>query len=56
MAISKRRILKQVEAYIERNIIGDDGFYPILNEGDKCVEEAIKVLKDKKRYNEILKN
>ena len=56
LALSKRRILKQTYAYIERNIIGDDGFYPILNTNDKCVEEAVKVLQDKKRYNSILSN
>lgn len=39
---SSKVIDTQLKAYIARNIIGEDGFYPIIREIDKTLLEAIK--------------
>jgi carboxyl-terminal processing protease len=44
--ISAPAIENQIFANIGRNFFDDDGFYPIILERDKCVNEAIKVLKN----------
>lgn len=44
----------QVKAYIARNIIGEDGFYPIIQEVDKTLEKAIQLSKSKKEINQLL--
>lgn len=41
---SEKLIVNQIQAYICRNILGDKGFYPILNLDDKTVQKAIEVL------------
>ena len=41
---SEKLIVNQIQAYICRNILGDKGFYPILNLNDETVEKAIEVL------------
>lgn len=53
--ISKKRIVKQLYAYIVRDVLGDDGFYPILNNDDKCVQTAIETLQTPAELNRILK-
>jgi len=45
--ISKRFLLKQLNAYISRNILGDKGFYPLLYKDDKTVRSALESLKKK---------
>ena len=52
--ISKNRIKKQVYAYIVRDVLGDDGFYPILNKDDKCVQIAIEKIQNQDELNRIL--
>lgn len=42
--ISKDIILTQLKAYISRNILGDEGFYPLLYKNDKTVRKALEVL------------
>lgn len=42
LSSSEKTIEKLIQAYIVRNIFGDEGFYPIWNEGDKTIEAAIK--------------
>lgn len=37
-------ITQQVNAYIIRNILHDDGFFPLLNKYDKTVKKAIEEL------------
>ncbi len=44
--ISKNVIDVELKAYIARNIIDNDGFYPILGEIDEVLHEAIHQLKD----------
>lgn len=41
---SKEIIINSLQAYISRNILGDKGFYPILNLNDQTVEKAVEVL------------
>ncbi len=53
--ISRRRIMKQVYAYIARDVLGDDGFYPLLNSDDKAVKIAIEKLQNPDEMNRILK-
>ena len=52
--ISNNRIKKQVYAYIVRDVLGDDGFYPILNKDDKCVQIAIEKIQNQEELNRIL--
>ena len=46
--ISGPLILKQIEAYIVRNFFDDDGFYPIFQNDDVTLQEAVKVLREGK--------
>ena len=46
---SEELIVNQLQAYICRNILGDNGFYPVLNLSDKTVLKAIDVLVEGKR-------
>jgi carboxyl-terminal processing protease len=43
---SSNLILKYVYAYIARNMLNDEGFYPILNMNDEMVEKAIEVIEE----------
>lgn len=53
--ISKEAITTQINAYIVRNILDNDGFYPVLNQEDPTVLKAIEVLSNnQKEYNAIL--
>jgi len=52
LKISSHIIENQVEAYIARNIIGEEGFYPIIKNIDKTLLEAIE--KTKKPIQETL--
>jgi len=45
--ISKNTIIKQLKAYITRNTLGDEGFYPILYKDDKTVLMALEQLRKK---------
>ncbi len=48
MNISRKLILDQLKAYITRNILGDAGFYPILNANDKTVLKALETIRKTK--------
>jgi len=39
--------LMQLKAYISRNSIGDQGFYPLLYKDDKTVKTALEQLRKK---------
>ena len=43
-------ITQQVNAYIIRNILHDDGFFPLLNKYDKTVKKAIEELNKTGKY------
>lgn len=42
LKLSSKVIDTQLKAYIARNIIGEQGFYPIIQDIDKTLQEAIK--------------
>ena len=46
--ISKKVIINLLQAYITRNSLGDNGFYPLLYKDDKTVMKALQQLKMKK--------
>jgi carboxyl-terminal processing protease len=48
LAISGKFIQRQLNAYITRNIIGENGFYPLFYKDDKTILKAIDVLANKK--------
>ena len=43
--VSKKLLDNQIKAYIVRNILGDNGFYPMLNKNDETVKKALEALK-----------
>ncbi|HRZ97816.1 MAG TPA: S41 family peptidase [Paludibacter sp.] len=45
---SKNFITSQLNAYISRNILGDEGFYPILFQYDETISKAIDEINKKK--------
>jgi len=45
--VSKRFMLMQLKAYISRNTLGDQGFYPLLYKEDKTVKVAVEQLRKK---------
>lgn len=46
---------RHIKATIARDLFGTGYFYEIMNADDDEIMEAVKVLKDEKRYNRILK-
>lgn len=42
---SKNQIVTRIKSYVSRNILGDQGFYPILYRNDPTVLKALEVLK-----------
>jgi carboxyl-terminal processing protease len=45
IAESKQLMMTQLYAYIARNTLGEEGFFPVLFKNDKAVNKAIEVLK-----------
>lgn len=45
LEISRGIIDTQIKAYIARNILDNEGFYPIIREVDKTVQKAVSVLR-----------
>ena len=45
LKISGLIIGTQLKAYISRNIIGEEGFYPIIQKIDKTLKNAIEISK-----------
>ncbi|MDD3080449.1 MAG: S41 family peptidase [Paludibacter sp.] len=48
LALSGKFLTGQLEAYIIRNILGDDGFYPMYYQDDETVLKAVSVIKKQK--------
>lgn len=46
--ISKRFIDNQLKSYITRNILGDEGFYPLFYKDDKTVLKALEMIRKQK--------
>lgn len=45
--ISKKIIVTQIKGYISRNILGDEGFYPLFYKNDKTIKKALEALSKK---------
>ncbi|MGQ1889463.1 S41 family peptidase [Thermophagus sp. OGC60D27] len=43
--ISKKLIVNETKAYIARNILDNEGFYPIIREQDEVLNKALEVIK-----------
>ncbi len=54
LAASRKIIDTQIKAYIARNIIGEEGFFPIIKEIDETLKEAIQLSKSKKQISQLL--
>ncbi len=53
--ISKPEITQQINAYIVRNILDNAGFYPVINNNDPTIDEALILLEnDNVGYNKVL--
>jgi hypothetical protein len=44
LAISRPLLIRMVNAYIVRNILGDEEFYPLFERDDDITKRAIEVL------------
>lgn len=53
--MARRLIEVQAQAYIARNILGDDGFYPILLQDDITIKRAVEAIKNKDAQKLALK-
>lgn len=53
--MARRLIEIQASAYIARNILGDDGFYPILLQDDMTIKRAVEAIKNKEAQKLALK-
>jgi carboxyl-terminal processing protease len=42
---SKRYLLNQLHAFIIRDLMGDKGFYPVINKDDKTIHAALEQIK-----------
>lgn len=54
LAASGKIIDTQIKAYIARNIIGEEGFFPIIKEIDETLKEAIRLSHSKKQLSQLL--
>lgn len=53
--ISKEAITTQINAYVVRNILDNEGFYPVMNQDDPTIKRALEVLENNQaEYTEIL--
>lgn len=52
--ISRKLIVKTLQAYIARNILGEEAFYKLLLRDDETLRKAQQVLSDEKSYFELL--
>ncbi|WP_430971593.1 S41 family peptidase [Sunxiuqinia rutila] len=51
---SGKIIETQIKAYIARNIIGEEGFFPIIKDIDETLKEAIRLSHSKKQLSQLL--
>lgn len=54
LTASGKIIDTQIKAYIARNIIGEEGFFPIIKEIDETLKEAIRLSHSKKQLSQLL--
>lgn len=54
--ISRKLIINTLQAYIARNILGEEAFYKLLLRDDETLRKAKEVLADEKSYIRLLSN
>ncbi|WP_159519660.1 S41 family peptidase [Sunxiuqinia indica] len=54
LAKSGEIIETQIKAYIARNIIGEEGFFPIIKDIDETLQRAIQLSQSKKQLSQLL--
>ncbi len=54
LELSGKIIETQIKAYIARNIIGEEGFFPIIQQIDKTLLKAIEISKSKESVEKLL--
>ncbi|UTW64205.1 hypothetical protein KFE98_08725 [bacterium SCSIO 12741] len=52
LSASREIIQSRIKAGIARNIWGNEGYYPFLNEIDRTVEEAVRVLDSSAQFSQ----
>ena len=53
IATSRTELIRLLQAYIARDVMGDEAFYPIFLQNDKVIEEACRLIKDGKAFPEL---
>lgn len=51
--VSRAVLLRLLQAYIARDVIGDEAFYPIFMSDDKVIEEACRLIKEGNAFPEL---
>lgn len=53
IATSRKVLIRLLQAYIARDVMGDEAFYPIFIQDDNVVEEACRLIKEKRAFPEL---
>ena len=53
IATSRPVLIRLLHAYIARDVLGDEAFYPIFLRDDKVIEEACRLIKEDKAFPEL---
>ena len=53
MIVSRGVLLRLLQAYIARDVIGDEAFYPIFMSDDKVIEEACRLIQEGNAFPEL---
>lgn len=53
IATSRPVLIRLLQAYIARDVLGDEAFYPIFLRDDKVIEEACRLIKEDKAFPEL---
>ena len=51
--VSRAVLLRLLQAYIARDVIGDEAFYPIFMSDDKVIEEACRLIEEGNAFPEL---
>lgn len=52
---SKRYLSLQLKALIARDLLGNQAYFEVINEENDALKEAVQLLQNKEKYNEVLK-
>ncbi|MBQ6938234.1 MAG: PDZ domain-containing protein, partial [Muribaculaceae bacterium] len=51
--ISRSELIRLLQAYIARDVMGDEAFYPIFMSNDDVIEEACRIIKEDRAFPEL---